>query len=350
MGPSPLTRGGLGGDGVLSYTLGSIPAHAGRPSKAAARRSCSRVHPRSRGAAPRWRSAVLVVVGPSPLTRGGPLPPCAENRRPGSIPAHAGRPAIFGSSTAETRVHRRSRGAAVERDGRAGRIGGPSPLTRGGPAGRRGDDQTTTVHPRSRGAALRRRGARCRPGGPSPLTRGGPGVACTGRPATGSIPAHAGRPPLAVCGVAHQWVHPRSRGAAVQAIAEDGQKLGPSPLTRGGPGLNRRRLQGRGSIPAHAGRPRAWRGSCRAGWVHPRSRGAAYPTVPKTPCGSGPSPLTRGGLRSPLVPLRRRSPLVPLRRRRSIPAHAGRPPETTPSALSSWVHPAHAGRPPAAAC
>ena len=111
-GRSPLTRGSLLGRCGVGFRLGSIPAHAGEPSAVAMRLAQDRVDPRSRGGA--WVVAHRrgLVVGRSPLTRGSR--PARQRQDPlcGSIPAHAGEPSRRGLAAAPLRVDPRSRGGA----------------------------------------------------------------------------------------------------------------------------------------------------------------------------------------------------------------------------------------------
>ena len=90
---------------------------------------------------------------------------------------------------------------------------------------------------------------------------------------------------------------------------------GSSPLTRGKRDRPLGRADGGGLIPAHAGKTARRGGPITSGPAHPRSRGENRTANPKTPCGGGSSPLTRGkqvfaGHHASLVGL--------------IPAHAGK--------------------------
>ncbi len=130
-GPSPLTRGNQLGTASRTPTGGSIPAHAGQPTPCIARCRPCRVHPRSRGATqchPGFRDA---LQGPSPLTRGNRERRARDHGGDGSIPAHAGQPSRVRREPHRVRVHPRSRGATSFRNGATSRNDGPSPLTRG---------------------------------------------------------------------------------------------------------------------------------------------------------------------------------------------------------------------------
>ena len=90
-GSSPLTRGKQFPLIFCPFRPGLIPAHAGKTCMALPRRGCDRAHPRSRGENGVVSSARATVAGSSPLTRGKHLQPAQLHRRPGLIPAHAGK-------------------------------------------------------------------------------------------------------------------------------------------------------------------------------------------------------------------------------------------------------------------
>ena len=214
LGPSPLTRGNRAHRSRIARPCGSIPAHAGQPASCLLRARLPRVHPRSRGATAVQSSPVADILGPSPLTRGNRLHLRSSGGTQGSIPAHAGQPSRTATAGCLARVHPRSRGA-TERSGLLSlRQQGPSPLTRGNryclrakrlrhgsipahagqPAPGRRRRRGLGVHPRSRGATLCDRHFHVVRKGPSPLTRGNPCAAERHRHLHGSIPAHAGQP------------------------------------------------------------------------------------------------------------------------------------------------------------
>ncbi len=92
LGPSPRTRGSPDKASVITVNEGSIPAHAGEPSKRTRPTRRPAVHPRARGGALRVRILTLVALGPSPRTRGSRYELAALPSSHGSIPAHAGEP------------------------------------------------------------------------------------------------------------------------------------------------------------------------------------------------------------------------------------------------------------------
>ena len=353
-GPSPLTRGSPCPDFGEVGPYRSIPAHAGQPFSSPPRRQGARVHPRSRGAALLASAGVAPLPGPSPLTRGSRPRVHRANRRMGSIPAHAGQPESGESDSSDKTVHPRSRGAAAASAAPSICVMGPSPLTRGSRrrvavtkqptrsipahAGQpRASGSASTpprVHPRSRGAAREEPTIRLRPKGPSPLTRGSlrgePKAPSRGR----SIPAHAGQPRTLRCALWPPGVHPRSRGAAGEALMSFAAATGPSPLTRGSHARARRHPHQPGSIPAHAGQPVLPPTPCSRDRVHPRSRGAAGATAPLVSYVIGPSPLTRGS---------RHGARDRIAHDGSIPAHAGQPTSSALTCISSTVHPRSRG-------
>ena len=89
------------------------------------------VHPRSRGAAGRILVPMFFAPGPSPLTRGSLEKLDREVCALGSIPAHAGQPSRGRTSALVPGVHPRSRGAAEPKSVMTRYQVGPSPLTRG---------------------------------------------------------------------------------------------------------------------------------------------------------------------------------------------------------------------------
>ena len=233
-GPSPLTRGSPDQAQDALLRSGSIPAHAGQPLTLTQCWSKPWVHPRSRGAAPAPQRRQASHLGPSPLTRGSRRVDRRRDSREGSIPAHAGQPLACRRISPALRVHPRSRGAASSIGCTSALAMGPSPLTRGSPLPKMPEtwpvgsipahagqpifaaplEHRQWVHPRSRGAAPCRTLGGAKQPGPSPLTRGSPTQPRQGVPSKGSIPAHAGQP----CRTRSSWcaprVHPRSRGAA----------------------------------------------------------------------------------------------------------------------------------------
>ena len=192
--------------------------------------------------------------------------------------------------------------------------------------------------------------------GSSPLTRGKPVPPLRAPPASGLIPAHAGKTRTSLRASRLRAAHPRSRGENVATAVPEGAstwlipahagktddglpcfavlrahprsrgengsacsmisvKSGSSPLTRGKQTGSGERRCPRRLIPAHAGKTVDCGQCLPAIRAHPRSRGENVPGSHSCLLSWGSSPLTRGK--------RSRS-----RRcgsaRRLIPAHAGK--------------------------
>ncbi len=289
MGLSPPTRGSPKPDLPSNPVIGSIPAHAGKPGAAPGGGAIRRVYPRPRGEAATSGGRSRDQAGLSPPTRGSRWPRPPRRRRRGSIPAHAGKPGAWRRSW-------------------------PSPW----------------VYPRPRGEAIARRSAAVCRRGLSPPTRGSRGKATGTRCTAWSIPAHAGKPLMNAAMSPAASVYPRPRGEARGIRSQMSRRIGLSPPTRGSREQESRALPGRGSIPAHAGKPHSSSSSSGAPWVYPRPRGEAQRASAYASRSSGLSPPTRGSLAfSSAVGCRRRS----------IPAHAGKPSARRPSVLRRQVYP-----------
>ena len=111
-GLSPPTRGSPGGRAGCASSFGSIPAHAGKPTRRTRVLPSTRVYPRPRGEALAGRPIRLNVPGLSPPTRGSPGEDLLHSRVLGSIPAHAGKPTCTAGSLSRRQVYPRPRGEA----------------------------------------------------------------------------------------------------------------------------------------------------------------------------------------------------------------------------------------------
>ena len=109
--------------------------------------------------------------------------------------------------------------------------------------------------------------------GSFPLTRGKRGLVQILSSPRRLIPAHAGKtmPPTASL-EAHR-AHPRSRGENVGDFASGPGGQGSSPLTRGKLIWAATAVPATGLIPAHAGKTCPGRSTTSASAAHPRSRG-----------------------------------------------------------------------------
>ena len=156
---------------------GSIPAHAGKPLAAAIIQPGGRVYPRACGETIDFCNRGARQWGLSPRMRGNPG---RDRGRPicrGSIPAHAGKPIPWANDICLRRVYPRACGETINTNNTLSFYKGLSPRMRGN-----------------------------RPGpGPDP----GP---------HGSIPAHAGKPSLAVRSHGCRWVYPRACGETRSAM------------------------------------------------------------------------------------------------------------------------------------
>ena len=273
-GSSPLTRGKRTRQASPRNRQRLIPAHAGKTDRAWRRGVHPQAHPRSRGENFTCLATTVVSSGSSPLTRGKPDQHGVVSPTVGLIPAHAGKTRAKTSSTSPSRAHPRSRGENPMDSDRYFQIGGSSPLTRGKPLTRRNlaptcrlipahagktrnrliPPQLQEAHPRSRGENDR---CDCRVDlvkGSSPLTRGKLLLECCGRSRTRLIPAHAGKTRSSACLMRSGGAHPRSRGENSTLTVGSVDGGGSSQLTRGKPGIEAGRYRGVRLIPAHAGK------------------------------------------------------------------------------------------------
>ena len=130
-GLSPPTRGSQGLDMPTLLGAGSIPAHAGEPATSRPAPATWRVYPRPRGGADADTLHLHISPGLSPPTRGSPACVYCEASAPGSIPAHAGEPTRSSTRMATVAVYPRPRGGAGGTSLRSKIAMGLSPPTRG---------------------------------------------------------------------------------------------------------------------------------------------------------------------------------------------------------------------------
>ena len=151
-----------------------------------------------------------------------------------------------------------------------------------------------SVYPRPRGGTTPQDVDKMLEGGLSPPTRGNPDGAEPDSQLAGSIPAHAGEPRAGEAALAQGWVYPRPRGGTSWKNWSFVPQLGLSPPTRG----NRLRSLAANlpfrSIPAHAGEPHARFARTHCRQVYPRPRGGTTPVPRYRNHGRGLSPPTRG--------------------------------------------------------
>ena len=132
-GLSPRVRGNLIRRAEFNVYIGSIPACAGEPTRAAAKTSTVRVYPRVCGGTYCWVLVRGDAEGLSPRVRGNPNGITASDRRGGSIPACAGEPLRLWRGGRSMRVYPRVCGGTKKKDFPGNRPSGLSPRVRGNP-------------------------------------------------------------------------------------------------------------------------------------------------------------------------------------------------------------------------
>ena len=103
----------LGGAMAVEQQERSIPAHAGKPNWRWARSACMWVYPRACGETAETRPRNIALMGLSPRMRGNRCFGAGAARLHGSIPAHAGKPALLALGKAQSRVYPRACGETI---------------------------------------------------------------------------------------------------------------------------------------------------------------------------------------------------------------------------------------------
>ncbi len=211
---------------------GSIPAHAGEPRPRWPLSASTGVYPRACGGTSLSRAPCSPSPGLSPRMRGNltskSIPPILM----GSIPAHAGEPP------------RRRRARPPDR-----------------------------VYPRACGGTNKTHASESVPLGLSPRMRGNRSDRVERGGHDGSIPAHAGEPPVFSLVATAERVYPRACGGTFLSPHGDQSVPGLSPRMRGNRSNIRFRRSLQGSIPAHAGEPRRATKKSSGERVYPRACG-----------------------------------------------------------------------------
>ena len=231
-GLSPRGRGNLDDFRVPTGICGSIPAWAGKPSRAITWPATSKVYPRV-GGETRWNCLPTDRAwGLSPRGRGNRISTDTRRLLGRSIPAWAGKPRRAACGAARRAVYPR--------------VGGETPL------------YTST---RTTGKGL------------SPRGRGNQEAFRVDRRGRRSIPAWAGKPTAISRRPTTSTVYPRVGGETVTCGCPSSAAKGLSPRGRGNRRLDPGGRDGRGSIPAWAGKPRRRRNLRADPEVYPRVGG-----------------------------------------------------------------------------
>ena len=217
-GSSPLTRGKRRVTRPHRHRSRLIPAHAGKTLSRLDGSHTLPAHPRSRGENAISRPSIISRCGSSPLTRGKLQWLDSQKWSVGLIPAHAGKTPSTIRTAAPRTAHPRSRGENQTRALPRRWCWGSSPLTRGKRASDRRKRRSLRLipahagktlsrplilsppwaHPRSRGENTVEMPCQMVSQGSSPLTRGKRLLQVGGGTDCRLIPAHAGktsRPP-----------------------------------------------------------------------------------------------------------------------------------------------------------
>ena len=253
MGSSPRVRGEGSASPLQTVEGGIIPAGAGRSRPRLRKTRRRRDHPRGCGEKCSSVAAKASRWGSSPRVRGEDRATNISTYSIGIIPAGAGRSSIGVYAAIEDRDHPRGCGEKPSRRPPARRRKGSSPRVRGEvgdgvalhigngiiPAGAGRSCSTTTSsrcgrdHPRGCGEKTNARWIPARRMGSSPRVRGEAGKGSGGRPVGGIIPAGAGRSrPLR----AHHPLerdHPRGCGEKKKRFQRLIVDVGSSPRVRG---------------------------------------------------------------------------------------------------------------------
>ena len=137
--------------------------------------------------------------------------------------------------------------------------------------------------------------------GSSPRVRGKPKGAIASDAAAGLIPACAGKTSSRSRRFRRRRAHPRVCGENIKETEDAGGGLGSSPRVRGKRLTSERRPQGRGLIPACAGKTTVEAGNPRITRAHPRVCGENFSSVSRYARSRGSSPRVRGKLLTPLI-------------------------------------------------
>ena len=314
----------------------SIPACAGEPPPYKLPYRQPKVYPRVCGGTTILSAVSFRAQGLSPRVRGNQHRAtfCGSHYR--SIPACAGEPTCWFSSTFLPTVYPRVCGGTKVNNSSSADENGLSPRVRGNqgeqlivsrrersipacagePAKFGGRPRRSTVYPRVCGGT---HVSHCRIilyGGLSPRVRGNPSYPICDTPGKRSIPACAGEPDEDTIPDYTRKVYPRVCGGTGSMMDGKSHREGLSPRVRGNQAPVHYRADDLRSIPACAGEPRVrLRSGCRRR-VYPRVCGGTTPSGRSVTRTRGLSPRVRGNQ----APVHYRADDL-----RSIPACAGEP-------------------------
>ena len=164
---------------------------------------------------------------------------------------------------------RGNQGAMVPAQDRYGSI----PAHAGKPDSVRASPQSLGVYPRPCGETFWRICTEICAPGLSPPMRGNLAIGHQSIGPAGSIPAHAGKPSRLDHRQSEGRVYPRPCGETAAVGREALTVEGLSPPMRGNPCRGKFSMTSLRSIPAHAGKPEAWRGRDNVSRVYPRPCG-----------------------------------------------------------------------------
>ena len=293
-GSSPRVRGKPSPPRGVRPVRGLIPARAGKTICGLHRGRASGAHPRACGENVGGRPRVLRLQGSSPRVRGKRALGDA-----GRVPCLA-HPRACGENSRRRARRARGRGSSPRVRGKL-RFGSPRTRRPGLIPARAGktirgvrQDHHRPAHPRACGENQQRKPFYTRWWGSSPRVRGKLTDWSEGRPCRGLIPARAGKTGSCSASWPRRWAHPRACGENHLVESMRSGNPGSSPRVRGKLGGGRRHRHRRRLIPARAGktrRPGRRVGEARA---HPRACGENRPADASNGRVQGSSPRVRG--------------------------------------------------------
>ena len=207
---------------------------------------------------------------------------------------------------------------------------GSIPACAGEPYATEREERATRVYPRVCGGTMIASSQQITTWGLSPRVRGNRSRSGYPSDCSGSIPACAGEPALALARTAPPGVYPRVCGGTSTCSSSNSAARGLSPRVRGNRFAKSQPYPFPGSIPACAGEPTLFWLSCRMERVYPRVCGGTSRMASRGTPRPGLSPRVRGNHVS-------RDELRRLRG--SIPACAGEPQQPKRNGLLDRVYP-----------